>query len=329
MYLSEQLTNPDERRLRLSTQLGVQHVVIDQLDPRPAAGIASWDTARLTDYRRWVEGFGLRLDVLALDVGSVLVDSLTHLDAARVQRAVVADNIQRAADAGIDCLSYHLQFTVAGQATRPKPGRGGVLNPAFVLAEGQSTGPRDRPLVDGTSAWNAIEFLMEKLVPAADAAGVRLACVPQVPAYLPGGLNGVEHVMGSPEGLRRFLALSPSRNHGLDFCQRAVAGMFAEPAKALIPVIEEFASTGRLFLVRFNNIRGGFMNFEEVFPDEGDLDMFQALKAYQRGGYAGPVCPEPSPMSELDPEHERFDAFALGYARGLLQAAGVRTPPGH
>ena len=29
MYISEQLLNPDARRLRLSTQLGVEHVVID------------------------------------------------------------------------------------------------------------------------------------------------------------------------------------------------------------------------------------------------------------------------------------------------------------
>jgi hypothetical protein len=29
MYISEQLINPTERRLRLSTQLGVEHVVLD------------------------------------------------------------------------------------------------------------------------------------------------------------------------------------------------------------------------------------------------------------------------------------------------------------
>jgi mannonate dehydratase len=192
-----------------------------------------------------------------------------------------------------------------------------------VHAEGVSDASRETPPITARDAWSAIEFLVEGLVDAADAAGVRLACLPQNPSFPAAGMNGIEHVMGSAEGMRKFLALSPSRHHGLDFCQGAVSGMFAEPAKALIPVIEEFASTGRIFVVRFNNIRGGYLNFQEVFPDEGDVDMFQALKAYQRGGYAGPICAEPSPVSELDPDHQRFEAFALGYTRGLLQAAGV------
>ena len=91
----------------------------------------------------------------------------------------------------------------------------------------------------------------------------------------------------------------------------------------MIPVIEEFAATGRIFMVRFRNIRGGYLAFQDVFPDEGDVDMFQAVKAYQRGGYAGPLCPDSAPLSGLDEGSERFSAFAVGYTRGLLQAAGA------
>jgi mannonate dehydratase len=182
---------------------------------------------------------------------------------------------------------------------------------------------REVPPVTEQAGWDAIEFLVEGLVPAADASGVRLACHPHDPAYPVGGLNGIEHVVGSADGIRRFLALSPSANHGLNFCQGTVAEMFKEPAKAMIPVIEEFASTGRIFMVHFRNIRGGYLDFQEVFPDEGDVDMLQAIQAYRRGGYAGPLCPDHVPVSELDPNRERFMSFALGYTRGLLQAAGV------
>jgi mannonate dehydratase len=129
--------------------------------------------------------------------------------------------------------------------------------------------------------------------------------------------------MGSADGLRRFLALSSSANHGLNFCQGTVAEMFRNPGQAMIPVIEEFAATGRIFMVHFRNIRGGYLDFQEVFPDEGDVDMFAAIQAYQRGGYTGPLCPDHVPVSELDEGRERFMAFALGYTRGLLQAAGV------
>ncbi|KGH08245.1 mannonate dehydratase [Comamonas thiooxydans] len=359
MYISEQLLNPDERRLRLSTQLGVEHVVLDNRGTElvsASGGVSAWDASKLTAYRRWVEGFGLKLDVFALDIGSILLDSLVDLEGARKQRALLADNIKKAADAGITCLKYNVQM-VGITRTALKPGRGGAQNSSFVHAEyraeddqkhsywgvgypsnqeeGGSTSAllcgqkmaREVPPVTVQAGWDAIEFLVEGLVPAADAAGVRLACHPHDPAYPIGGLNGIEHVVGSADGIRKFLALSGSSNHGLNFCQGTVAEMFKEPGKHMIPVIEEFASTGRIFMVHFRNIRGGYLDFQEVFPDEGDVDMFQAVKAYQRGGYTGPLCPDHVPVSALDEGRERFMSFALGYTRGLLQAAGVWATP--
>lgn len=355
MYISEQLLNPDERRLRLSAQLGVGHVVLDNRGTdlvSAAGGVNHWDAITLAAYRRWVEGFDLKLDVFALDVGSILLDTLTDLESAKHQRAVLAHNIQKAADAGITCLKYNVQM-VGITRTGLKPGRGGARNSSFVYAEysperdaqhsywgvgyptNQEAGgsaasvvcgqkmAREVPAVSAKAGWDAIEFLVEGLIPAADKAGVRLACHPHDPAYPIGGLNGVEHVVGSADGIRRFLALSSSPNHGLNFCQGTVAEMFKEPGRHMIPVIEEFAATGRIFMVHFRNIRGGYLDFQEVFPDEGDVDMFEAIKAYQRGGYAGPLCPDHVPVSDLDENRERFMSFALGYTRGLLQAAGV------
>ncbi|MEJ7669029.1 MAG: mannonate dehydratase [Casimicrobiaceae bacterium] len=188
---------------------------------------------------------------------------------------------------------------------------------------------REVPTVSEADGWRAIEFLVEGLVPAADVAGVRLACHPHDPAYPIGGLNGIEHVVGSADGIRKFLSLSSSRNHGRNFCQGTVAEMLTEPGNHTIPVIEEFASTGRIFMVHFRNIRGGYLDFQEVFPDEGDIDMFEAIKAYQRGGYKGPLCPDHVPVSEFDENRERFMSFALGYTRGLLQAAGVWSTGRH
>lgn len=362
MYIGEQLLNPSAQRLRLSAQLGVEHVVLDnrgtELVSAERGGIAAWSAPKLRDYRRWVEGFGMALDVFALDVGSILLDSLVDLPSARRSREILARNVAVAAEAGITCLKYNVQM-VGITRTGLRPGRGGCSNSGFCLADysaeadrqhsywgvgyptsstagdddealrcGQKTA-RDVPAVSEQAGWDAIEFLVDGLIPAADAAGVRLACHPHDPSYPPGGLNGIEHVMGSADGMRRFLALSSSRHHGLNFCQGTVAEMFKHPGRAMIPVIEEFAATGRIFMVHFRNIRGGWLDFEEVFPDEGDVDMFEALKAYQRGGYHGPLCPDHVPLSELDQGRERFMSFALGYTRGLLQAAGAWSAPRH
>src|SRR3546814_6555011 len=74
-------------------------------------------------------------------------------------------------------------------------------------------------------------------------------------------------------------------------------------------------------MVHFRNIKGGYCDFSECFPDEGDVDMLAAVRAYREVGYRGILCPDHVPASDLDPARARFFAFALGYTRGLLQAA--------
>ena len=349
MYIGEQLINPPAQRLRLTAQLGVERVVIDNRGTDLVLPGGVWDVDKVRAYREWVESFGLVIDVFALDVGSILLDFMTDEASARMQAEVLKQNIQIAADAGLTTLKYNVQM-VGITRTGLRVGRGGVQYSGFKLAaytpeadrkhsywgvgyptnqeEGDSVATalcgqkmaKEVPAVTEESSWRAIEFLIGELVPAADKAGIRLACHPHDPAYPVGGLNGVEHVLGSIEGMRRFLALSASPNHGLNFCQGTVAEMAPEPNAYVMRAIEEFAP--RIFMVHFRNIRGGYLDFAEVFPDEGDVDMNQAIQTYRRAGYSGILCPDHVPLSDLDPNRERFMAFALGYTRGLLQAAG-------
>jgi hypothetical protein len=53
-----------------------------------SGAVSPWNVNELTAYRHWVEGFGLKLDVFALDVGSILLDSLVDLEGAKKQREV-------------------------------------------------------------------------------------------------------------------------------------------------------------------------------------------------------------------------------------------------
>jgi mannonate dehydratase len=132
------------------------------------------------------------------------------------------------------------------------------------------------------------------------------------------------------EGLERFLAIAPSPSHGLNFCQGTVAEMGVHPAREVLEAIRHFGGAGKIFMVHFRNIRGGYLNFEEVYPDNGDVDMLAALRAYKEAGYGGIICPDHVPLSEVDPGGERQFAFCLGYIRALIQAveaeAGRRPP---
>ena len=94
--------------------------------------------------------------------------------------------------------------------------------------------------------------------------------------------------------------------------------------KAAVEVLEAiryFGERRKIFMVHFRNIVGGFLKFDEVYPDNGDVDMFAAIQAYRQVGYDGMLCPDHVPQSDADPDNQRQHSFCLGYTRGLIQAA--------
>lgn len=357
MYIGEQIINPTAERLRLSTQLGVGHVV---LDTRPAAELQGadgcWDPQKIAAFRRWVEDFGLTFECLALDVGSFLIDSIYDRERAAWRAEKLRGDIRAAAEGGLPMLKYNLQM-VGITRTGRRRGRGGVLESAFCAADYSAESDRAHSYwgvghpgggagtdiavnavgtaeavgqvvaeeirgVSAGQAWRALEELVAVLVPAAERAGLRLAAHPHDPAFPSGGLNGVEHVVGSIEGMERFLDLAPeSPVHGINFCQGTVAEMSPDPAPYVLEAIRRIGGRSRIFMVHFRNIKGGLCDFSECFPDEGAVDMAAAVRAYRQVGYRGILCPDHVPASDLDPARERFFAFALGYTKGLLQAA--------
>lgn len=351
MYLGEQLKNPTDERLQLSAQLGVTGIVVDAR-PNPSLLDESghWSSAKVKRERERIKRHGLRLDVLALDTGSVLVDSIYDRPRADARVHQLRENIRAAAAGGVDMVKYNLQmFGIArtGMVERRGGAKASVFRAADYAGRHGSTywaiaaphggnasvglsenavaaveGPKnDERTIDTRQAWDSIEYLVAQLLPVAEEEGVRLAAHPQDPAFPPGGLDGVEHVVGSLDGIRRFLALGGgSRFHGLNFCQGSIGAMAADANAIVLEAIEEFGGDGRIFMVHFRNLVGGYLDFEESFPDDGVIDMPAAIRAYRAIGYKGMLCPDHVPLSELDPGRERFFAFALGYTRGLLQA---------
>lgn len=354
MYIGEQIINPTEDRLRLSVQLGAEHVV---LDTRPNTQIEGtdgyWDGAKVAAYRQWVEAQGLHLECLALDTGSFLADTKFNPDRARARADKLRADIEAAARGGMEMLKFNLQFVGITRSGR-RVGRGGVRESTFCTAEydpqkdarysywgaghiGSGTGAdagvnpvgeaealgqvvaTDLGTVSEAEAWEAMTQLVEAVVPTAERLGIRLASHPQDPAYPKGGLNGVEHVVGSIEGMERYLSLAASEVHGLNFCIGTVAEMAPDPSPYVMDAIRRCA--GRIFMVHFRNIKGGYCDFSECFPDEGAVDMAEAIRTFRETGYGGILCPDHVPASDLDPDRERFFAFALGYTKGLLHAA--------
>jgi mannonate dehydratase len=130
----------------------------------------------------------------------------------------------------------------------------------------------------------------------------------------------VDRVLGTVDGLKRFVAIRESPYHGLNFCQGTVAEMLQDPGREIYDVIRYFGSRQKIFNVHFRNIRGGRDHFQEVFPDEGDVDFVKALLVYKEVGYSGMLMPDHVPRHQDDPGGLQAFAFTLGYIKALIQA---------
>jgi len=339
MYLGEQLVNPSDARIALAAQLGVEHFVVEMgaaLDG-PVAG--RWDGARIAALQARTARHGISVDVIGLDVPPLLL-ALVQGDEERqhVLFETAIHNIRTAAEAGVPCLKYSAHMFGVLRSGRTV-GRGGAQYQRFDIDEAtedaiaQYTGhgtsqPRLSAIgpVSAAQSWDALTAFLARVIPVAEECGIHLAFHPQDPPLPPdAGLHGVHHVLSSVAGLKQFLTLTPSTYHVMNFCQGTVAEMCANPATEVLDAIRYFGEIGKIYMVHFRNIRGHNLHFEEVYPDNGDVDMYRAIQVYQEVGYRGMICPDHVPVSAEDPDRERQFAFCLGYIKALLQVTGAVT----
>lgn len=321
MYIGEQLSDPSDARLTLAAQLGVEHVALHAAPRDSGVALADgrWDVAALVRLRERLVRFGIALDVLGADVERLWGQLLASAAEAEPAIERITQNVRAAGDAGIPCLKYRVQ-PLGVLRTGRVPGRGGAQYSAFRYADWPDASLTQLGRVTEARMWEAITYALERIVPVAEASGVRLACHPQDAPLPPEGVRGLPHVLSSVDSLQRFLDICPSPVHGLNFCQGTVAEMCADPRTEVLDAIRRFGAQRKIFMVHFRNITGGFGDFVEVYPDNGDVDMLAAARAYREVDYAGMLCPDHVPSSEVDPGGERQFAFCLGYTKAAIQA---------
>jgi mannonate dehydratase len=90
----------------------------------------------------------------------------------------------------------------------------------------------------------------------------------------------------------------------------------------VLEAIRYFGHRKKIAYVHFRTVRGSFPKFDEVFVDEGDVDMLAAIQAYKEVGFDGLLTPDHTPrvVGDADWGH-RGMAFAVGYIRALVQMA--------
>jgi mannonate dehydratase len=315
----------DDPSLRVLAALGVNHIC----SALPSAKLDdAWSVEGLVRLRERVESFGIHLEAVPLPMSSAYITKAENPDimlgkSPERDREIenICKMIRNCGRAGIPMVKYNL--TILGVVrTAPTPGRGGAKYSTFRYREAKQDPPlTEAGPVSADEMWERITYFLERVVPVAEESKVRIACHPHDPGMPEKeGFRAVHRVLGSVNGLKRFIEIQPNPYHGLNFCQGTVSEMLADPNREIHDVIRYFAARKKIFNVHFRNIRGGFLNFQETFPDAGDVDLVSVLRTYREVGYDGMLMPDHVPVIEGDTGGRQAFAFAFGYIRGLLDA---------
>jgi mannonate dehydratase len=279
-----------------------------------------------------VESFGVALDAVPLPLESVPIakadypEILLAKDPDR-ERAMesICQMIRNAGQAGIPMVKYNLTFLGVVRTERTL-GRGNASYATFDYDENKPEPLTEAGEIGEDVYWDRITAFLQRVVPVAEEAKVKIALHPQDPG-LPKerGYRGVHAVLSSVDGLKRFVQIMPSAYHGLNFCQGTISEMLPKPGEQIYDVIRYFGQRRKIFNVHFRNISGGLLHFRETFPDNGDVDMPRALRTYREVGFDGMIMPDHVPQIEGDPDRYKAFSFCFGYIQALLQVLRSET----
>lgn len=298
----------------LAKQMGLEDAVAIG---HPDASKALWDYGYCARLKKTYEDFGLNLSVIEGWLPMEAIKQGTAEREAELERVVKAIENLGALEIPVLCYNWMAFFGWFRTSVTTRT-RGGALTSSYDLALTENA-PESRSLrISEQQLWDNYAWFVERAVPVAEKAGVKLALHPDDPPRSP--VMGVPRLFSNVENFDRALGMIESEAHGICYCQGNFAAMGADvPA-----TIKHFGNKQVMHFVHFRDVEGNADQFTETFHDVGKTDMFEAMLAYRDAGYKGVMRPDHAPAMEGDPNlHPGYEArgrlFAIGYMIGLRE----------
>jgi len=305
---------------------------LDGGSPKTIVGVG-WDLEDSLAKREACEKYGISLDAYHLPLSSAGIDrvSMPNIMLGKSpERDREIEMLQQmiivSAKTGIKVLNYNTtihRILRTGRTIDPQRGNASYSTWNYEEAIKQNKPNTIAGEVSVDEIFERITYLLDRLLPVAEEYKVKLAnhiADPPTPA----GFRGITR-WNSPDvfkGIQRFARLYDSPVHGFNLCLGSVAEGLKNPKTEILPIIKWVGQRNQIFNIHLRNIKGGWNNFMEVYPDNGVLDYAQIIRALRDVGYDGIVMPDHTPHHD-DPESRlQGQAFAFGYIKALIQAVG-------
>ena len=309
-----QLRELSEHDLLFAKQLGLQDVQLNLLGGGALPGDKRWEFRDLLLLRKRAEDYGLRLAAIENVPTSFYDKAMLGLPGRDEQIENYQAIIRNMGKAGIPILGFHWIPNSVWRSSQTTEDRGGARVTSFDYEL-----MKDAPLTHGRvftedEMWANFAYFAKAVMPVAEEAGVKLALHPDDPPVPT--LGGIARIMRSFDGFKRAVETADSPAFGLDFCQ----GCWSEMGPGVLEAIRYFGSRGKILYVHFRDVKGHVPKFEETFVNTGNVNMFEAMKAYKEVGFTGFFLDDHVPQIVGDtPWGHRSRAYAIGYIQALIE----------
>jgi mannonate dehydratase len=309
----------DPKALRALKQIGVDYVLMG--GPR-----IPWDEADLRARMDRFKAAGITIINMMI---SGFNDVIWGKPNAEAQTEDVIKSIRAAGKVGLPVIEYNFYANRLMEGYKEEIGRGGAGLTAYDYELSKNLPPRDGV---GTHTradqLKRAERFLKAVVPEAEKAGVRLALHPNDP---PVPLSrGSEQIMASFEQWKQYLNLVKSPFNGMTFD----CGVTREMGEDPVTVCRYLGERDCINHVHFRNVRvrKPYVDYTEVFLDEGQVNMFAVMKELVRQKYPRGLYPEHPRALDIDRERGirnqypgggglAGEIYNVGYTKAMLQAA--------
>ncbi|MFC1873422.1 mannonate dehydratase [Chloroflexota bacterium] len=333
LVLDSSLTNKNMTFLK---QVGASYLtvaLVEMLTEEPTGKSALsrvrhgeyFETEDLVALRKWVESRGFELSAIASPPFLHWEKIMLGQPGRDEQIENWNKSLRNMGKAGIPQLQYSWVLNAGAwiplwRTSAENMGRGGTRIVRFDYEVARKAPVTDYGEISEETMWDNLTYFLKAVIPVAEEAGVAMAmhpCDPQVPS-----IAGVARIVRSIEAYDRVFKIMPSKSNCMIFCLGCFAQML--DVDGVYRAMRHFGRQGRIGYVHFRGVRGTLEKFDEVFPDEGDLDMVKAVKVLKEAGYNGIVQPDHAPHTTGDTKYGHIShAFQIGYLKGLLQGVSA------
>ena len=302
---------------RLVKQAGVRHAV-GRLPENTEGSERPWDFMPMMRMKKHFDDAEIELAVMeATPPMDKIRLGLTGQEAEYEWLSTMITNMGAL---GIPVLCYNFMAHYNWLRTSTTlPGRGGALVTAYDNAVMQNAPLTEHGIVTEERLWQNFETFLNRILPVAEKAKVKLALHPDDPPLSP--IRGIGRIIRSVEAFQRVLDMAESEYNGLTLCQ----GNFTLMTDDLPATIRHFGNQKRIHFVHFRDVKGTPQHFVETFHEEGKTDMLACMRVYKEIGFEGVLRPDHVPTLEGDqndtPGYSSIGRLlAIGYIVGLREA---------